>query len=216
MKILVVDDRVVIGQAIGALIQHRMSQAFVSVVDMKGAKNEGADADLVLLVINGSHLDQRIYAEMVDSLAAPAVALVDENNKESARILLNLGVKGIMFTSDTVAEMLTTLRLCYQGFPHVPSVLKDYSREYEFNQQQIVRQCQRLGLTHRQLEVLGLLNKRLSNREIAEALFVSVATVKTHINHIYSALHVKNRQECMAKAKQLGLMGESIAAKEAI
>ena len=62
-------------------------------------------------------------------------------------------------------------------------------------------------LTRRELEVLVRLAEGRSNREIADALFVTSATVKTHLAHIYAKLGVTGRQEAMARAVALGLLG---------
>jgi LuxR family maltose regulon positive regulatory protein len=61
-------------------------------------------------------------------------------------------------------------------------------------------------LTERELEVLRLIAGGLSNREIARELVVAVSTVKTHINHIYGKLDVKNRTQAVARARTLGLL----------
>lgn len=54
-------------------------------------------------------------------------------------------------------------------------------------------------LSQRENEVMALILDGLSNREIAERLFISLATVKTHINNIYKTLEVKNRREAIEK-----------------
>lgn len=54
-------------------------------------------------------------------------------------------------------------------------------------------------LSAREIEVLDLINSGLSNKEIAEKLFISLSTVKTHINNIYKILEVKNRREAIEK-----------------
>ncbi|MGH9164048.1 MAG: response regulator transcription factor, partial [Acidimicrobiales bacterium] len=64
-----------------------------------------------------------------------------------------------------------------------------------------------VGLTRKELEVLARMGEGRSNREIAEALFVTPATVKTHLGHIYAKLGVATRQEAMARAVALGLLG---------
>jgi LuxR family maltose regulon positive regulatory protein len=61
-------------------------------------------------------------------------------------------------------------------------------------------------LSERELQVLRLVSAGLSNREIAQELFVAVSTVKTHINHIYSKLDVKSRTQAVARASELGLV----------
>ncbi len=61
------------------------------------------------------------------------------------------------------------------------------------------------GLTHRELEVLGLIVEGRSNREIAEALFVSPRTVDTHVTAVLAKLEAKSRTAAVAAARRLGL-----------
>ena len=62
-------------------------------------------------------------------------------------------------------------------------------------------------LTERELEVLDLLAKGLRDREIAEALFISLGTVRNpHMINIRQKLAAKNRTEALLKARELGLI----------
>ena len=54
-------------------------------------------------------------------------------------------------------------------------------------------------LTSRESEILNLLSQGFSNKEIAERMFVSVPTVRTHLSHIYEKLHVRSRTEAIIK-----------------
>jgi LuxR family maltose regulon positive regulatory protein len=61
-------------------------------------------------------------------------------------------------------------------------------------------------LSPRELEVLELLAQGLSNREVAERLFLALSTVKGHNSRIYGKLQVRRRTEAVARARELGLL----------
>ncbi len=63
------------------------------------------------------------------------------------------------------------------------------------------------ALTAREREVLELVGEGISNREIAERLYVSVGTVKRHTHNIYRKLGVSNRTQAMVRSQELGLVG---------
>jgi DNA-binding CsgD family transcriptional regulator len=62
------------------------------------------------------------------------------------------------------------------------------------------------GISQRELDVLQLLSKGMSNEEIANNLFVSQNTVKTHLSNLYFKLDVKRRTQAVDKARSLGLI----------
>ena len=61
-------------------------------------------------------------------------------------------------------------------------------------------------LSERELEVLRLIAVGLSNREIAEQLFLSPGTIKTHVHHIYGKLGVSNRTQAVVHAREVKLI----------
>ena len=63
-----------------------------------------------------------------------------------------------------------------------------------------------LGITPRELEILELIAKGMSNREIAEKLFVSENTVKTHSSRVFDKLGAKRRTQAVQLGKEFGLI----------
>jgi DNA-binding NarL/FixJ family response regulator len=62
-------------------------------------------------------------------------------------------------------------------------------------------------LTAKEREVIGHLARGASNHQIAEAMYVTQATIKTHLAHIYAKLRVGGRHEALSRAVALGLLG---------
>lgn len=63
-----------------------------------------------------------------------------------------------------------------------------------------------LGITKRELEILGLIAEGLSNREIGERLFVSEHTVKSHSSRLFEKLQASRRTQAVQRAKELGIL----------
>ncbi len=74
--------------------------------------------------------------------------------------------------------------------------------EFVFNEAEL----QRLGISKREYEVLQLVAKGLSNQEIADKLFVSLNTIKTHTSNLFLKLEVNRRTQAIQKAKELRLI----------
>ena len=68
------------------------------------------------------------------------------------------------------------------------------------------QRLQELAITKRELEILQLIANGLSNREIAEKLFVSENTVKTHSSRLFDKLSARRRTQAVQRGKELGLI----------
>ncbi|HKP68697.1 MAG TPA: LuxR C-terminal-related transcriptional regulator [Pyrinomonadaceae bacterium] len=76
------------------------------------------------------------------------------------------------------------------------------SPEFELNDAEL----KRLGISKREYEVLELIARGLSNQEIADSLFVSMSTVKTHTSNLFAKLDARRRTQAIQKAKELRLL----------
>lgn len=63
-----------------------------------------------------------------------------------------------------------------------------------------------LGLSKREIEILELMAQGFSNQEIAEKVFLSIHTIKTHASNLFVKLDVKRRTQAISKAKELGVI----------
>ncbi|TFF39573.1 helix-turn-helix transcriptional regulator [Mucilaginibacter psychrotolerans] len=76
------------------------------------------------------------------------------------------------------------------------------TREFVFDENALAK----TGMSRRELEVLELMAEGLSNQQIAEKLFVSLNTIKTHSSKVFEKLEVERRTQAIEKAKRLSLI----------
>jgi DNA-binding NarL/FixJ family response regulator len=105
-----------------------------------------------------------------------------------------IGVIAVMFTG---LGIWAGLRLTRPKIVEVP-VFGPFERD-----DQAVKD---LGISKREFEVLELISAGLSNQEIAEKLFVSTSTVKTHVSNVLAKLDASRRTEAIAKAKEMRII----------
>ena len=84
----------------------------------------------------------------------------------------------------------------------VKEVLVPSSQPFALNEERM----KNLGITKRELEILELIAQGMSNREIAEKLFVSENTVKTHSSRLFDKLSAKRRTQAVQIGKEMGLI----------
>ena len=78
----------------------------------------------------------------------------------------------------------------------------DLAGPFERNEAQL----EKLGITPRELEIIEAMAAGFSNREIAERLFVSENTVKTHAGRVFDKLSAQRRTQAVQRAKEAGLI----------
>jgi len=159
------------------------------------------------LCLVGAHLegDAAGVVEVAKDVGARVVAMVHRPGREELAALAGAGADAILEASVGPAELRGAVERVMKGqrvlAPSLATVLVG-----------LVHSERPPGamldlLTARERQVLACLVEGAANDEIARRLFLSGATVKTHLNHIYAKLEVRNRQEAMARAIQLGLVG---------
>jgi LuxR family maltose regulon positive regulatory protein len=101
-----------------------------------------------------------------------------------------------------LVKLLNRLDLDEAGRRYVERILDAYRADGKSEADEALEH----PLTKRELEILGLLAKELSNKQIADQLYIAPATVKRHTENIYQKLDVPGRHQAVAKAKGLAII----------
>lgn len=148
------------------------------------------------------------YKEMIIYGISLAVVLLGLKWAETHFIIYNfrlevfIGIIAIVFTTLGVWLALKLVKPKVETKIIDREVFIDTSAPFEINEKEI----EKLGISKRELNVLDLMAKGLSNEEIAGKLFVSLNTIKTHSSNIFLKLDVKRRTQAVEKAKRLKII----------
>lgn len=201
------------------LVRAGMVQALrtagITVVAQSGTGEEGVrqvqtrGADYLLLGAHGD-LPPTEAARRAKALAAPprVVVLLEQVDRQELSVLSAAGVDAFLVRSVHPADLAVAIGRVIKGervvaAPLVTLLVGNLSLDERADDPagEVAR-----ALTRKELEVLVRLAEGRSNREIAEVLFVTPATVKTHLAHIYAKLQVDGRQQATERAVALGLL----------
>jgi DNA-binding NarL/FixJ family response regulator len=134
------------------------------------------------------------------------VGLVTRASDKDVGLLVALGVDGIALRNGSTHEFATVVDRVLKGEKVVvPALLPALTGRLQLRSQG-ENDAEGVPLTFREREVLAFLAEGRSNREIAGALSVSVATVKSHLVHIYDKLGAANRNEAVGRAVAAGIL----------
>jgi DNA-binding NarL/FixJ family response regulator len=165
------------------------------------------------LLVIGAHEGAQAHLTRGAVAAVPAllcIVLVPPGEERDMRLVLLAGAKAVVPRTVDPDELRDVVRRVLAG-DHVvsPSLLQ---RLFDGNGGGGGGAAAARGagdgpvLTGREREIVRLLGAGRSNAEIASALFVSAATVKTHLAHIYEKLGVRSRYDALGRAVALGLL----------
>lgn len=213
MKILVVDDHALIREALrGVLKQLREDAEIIEAADSHQAIQcieATPDVELVLLDLylpDSSGFE--ILAVLRDLHPATAVVVLSvSSEREDIARALELGAVGFIPKSAEREVMLGAFRLIFAGGVYVPPEIfgRPQPAPTAPSKPRPPPSPADLGLTERQMEVLGLMMQGKSNKAICRALGLAEPTVKNHVSAILKALKVTNRTEAVIAAGALGL-----------
>lgn len=199
MKILVCDDHALFREGLELVMgQLDPGAQLTSVGDAESALARVAaddSFDLVLLDLQlpGLHGLTALERLRREHPSLPVVVLSASESPAHVRAALARGASGFIPKSTRGSVLLSALQHVLAGGVYVPPLMRDRPPD------------RKSGLSGRELEILRLLARGLTNREIAHVLHIAEGTVKSHVKHLYETLDVTNRTEAAMRMHELGL-----------
>lgn len=215
MKVLLVDDHALFREGL-RLVLERLGDSFaiLEAADCAGAFDVARrHPDLALVLLDLALPDMPGF-EALSLLrerypSVPVVVLSASEDRPSVLEAINRGAMGFIPKSSDSKLLINALRLVLAGGVYVPpSVLTNPLNACEQAPATAMRHkgesLRGLGLTGRQIEVLGLLVQGMPNKVIARTLGLAEPTVKTHVAACLRALNVSNRTQAVLSVGRLG------------
>jgi DNA-binding NarL/FixJ family response regulator len=207
IRLLIVDDHPIVRDGLRAVFE---SEAAFEVVGQAADGTEAVDrapalaADVVLMDLRMPRMGGVEAIRQLRKRAPGIRVLVLTTFDSDADVLpaVEAGATGYLLKDAPREELLRAVHAAYLGqavlAPSVAQKLLGRVREPAAPAE---------SLTERELKVLSLVASGATNREAAKALFISEATVKTHLLHAYAKLGVRDRAAAVAEAYKRGLLG---------
>jgi DNA-binding NarL/FixJ family response regulator len=213
MKILIVDDHALIREALRGLLKKLKRDVRVleaaegrHVIETVAAH---PDINLILLDLNLPDRDGlSLLEELRERYPATAIVVMSANQtQEAVKRALDLGAIGYIPKSARREVMISALQLVFAGGVYIPPEILAPEQPRPIavpNPNRPIVSPSELGLSARQLEVLGLLMQGKNNKLICRALNLAEPTVKNHVTSILKALKVSSRVQAVITANELG------------
>jgi DNA-binding NarL/FixJ family response regulator len=198
LRVLVVDDQQIVRDGLATILD------LLGDVNVVGTAADGAQAlelvalrrpDVVLMdlhmpVLDGVAATRRIVAEHPGTAVLILTTFAQDDDALEA---LRAGARGVLTKDAGRDEISRALHQAAAGNMTLAEPLQARLLAAASPPQPPARAELPDGLTPREAEVLGLIGAGFTNREIAERLVVSEATVKTHINHVFAKIDARDR-----------------------
>ncbi|WP_131741352.1 response regulator [Actinomadura roseirufa] len=220
IRVLIADDQVMIRDGLAALLS---SDPEIEVVGQAGNGREAVelgrelDPDVIVMDIRMPEMDG--LAATAELIGDPAGDTADLRPKvlvlttfdldEYVYEALGAGASGFLLKDASAADLVNGVRVVAAGDALLaPSITRrligDFARR---RRHQRPSPNATAGLTPREMDVLRLIARGLSNAEIAAELVLAEQTIKTHVGHVLTKLALRDRTQAVVYAYENGLVG---------
>jgi two-component system NarL family response regulator len=201
IRVFIADDHFVVRVGLGTLINSEPDMTVVAeavngrqaVETFRAFRPDVALMDLRMPEMNGVEAILAIREEFPDSRI---IVLTTYDGDEDIYRALQAGARGYILKDMVGEELIEAIRAVHAGQRRLPPAVAS----------RLAERMPRSELTPRELEVLKLIVKGKSNKEIAAALFVTEGTIKIHVNNLLGKLGVSDRTQAVTAALQRGIV----------
>jgi two-component system, NarL family, response regulator len=201
IRILIVDDHPIVRAGLATLLGRECG------IRLAGGVDGGEEAlafldrhpvDVLLLDIRMPKVSGLDVLPLIQKRVAPPHVLIlsSFDYEEDIYRAAKAGARGYLLKDSTRAQIVEAIRTVANGQLHFPMGIA----------QRILAREARAGLSPREKDVLQMIAKGLTNKEIARVLLISQFTVRNHVNHILEKLEASDRTEAISIAMQQGVL----------
>jgi len=210
IRILIADDHAVVREGLRALIEVQPD------LELAGEASDGIEAalkarelqpDVILLDLVMPRMGGiEAIAEVVrENPTARILVLTSFAEDDKVFPAIKAGAMGYLLKDSSAQDLLQAIRDVYRGEPAMhPTIARKLMRELQRPPEPHTPRTEE-PLSGREVEVLALVARGLSNQEVADNLFISERTVRTHVGNILDKLHLANRTQAALYALREGL-----------
>ena len=214
IRVLIVDDHAMVRQGLRTFLELQDQDAFP--IEVVGEAADGVQAvelasslhpDIVLLDLVMPQMDGIQATTRIIECSPKSRVIILTSFGEEDRVLpaIRAGAQGYLLKDIPPTELVRAVREAYLGKVQLHPEVAKKLMSVVAGQEDVIRAQSIRELSEREQEVLSLIADGKSNREIAEGLFISEKTVKTHVSNILSKLHLEDRTQAAIYALKHGL-----------
>jgi len=214
ISVLIVDDHAVVRKGVRGYLEAQPDITIAGEADsgeeaVRLAAEHAPDVILMDLVMPGMDGVEATGRVREASPGSQVVVLTSYHEDDHIFPAIKAGALSYLLKNVRPEELVAAVRAAAEGeavldSPVATRVMQQMRKS--LTSPQTVVQPLVDPLSERELEVLDLIAAGLTNREIADRLFITVGTVKRHVNNIYGKLQAHHRAEAIARARDLGLL----------
>ncbi|HEY9605474.1 MAG TPA: response regulator transcription factor [Allocoleopsis sp.] len=201
IRVLIADDHAIVRRGLATIINHDSEMTVIAQAEdgqqaIELYRKHQPDItlmDLRMPRMGGVEAITTICAEFKQARIA---VLTTYDGDEDIYRGLQAGARGYLLKDTKPNELLNAIRAIHSGEKYIPPVVGAKLLERMSNPE----------LSERELEVLRLLAKGMSNQEIGTALSISESTIKSHVNHVLNKLGVSDRTQAVIIAVKRGIV----------